>query len=156
MCGLAGCKREADGHVGNCADPIPLDGASTRGTQTTSGAQQTLSASDPTCLGAATLGPERVYQLALAASEQTRLRATVTPADAPGAAAFDPVVYLVRECVGAPACIAAQDQRGGGSSEVVEHTNTSGLTEQLFLVVDGYDFQPQGGAYQLALELLSP
>ena len=156
MGGLGACKREADGHLGNCADPILLDGTPTRGTQSTAGTQQALSAADPTCLGAATLGPERVYQVALPGSEKTHLRVTVTPAETPGPAAFDPVVYLLRDCVAAPACVAAEDRRGGGSLEVLEHTNTTGLNESLFLVVDGYDFQPQGGGYSLALELLPP
>jgi hypothetical protein len=157
---LSGCKQEANGpshaQVGNCAAPIPVDGTATLGTETTAGAGQTLSAADQTCLGVATLGPEQVYQVAVPGSGRTHLRVTVTPAETPGPAAFDPVVYLMRDCVVPPVCVAAEDRRGGGSLEVVEHTNTSGLTENLFVAVDGYDFQPQGGAYRLALELLPP
>jgi hypothetical protein len=157
MFSLGACKREGDSppaHLGNCADPIVLDGTSTLGTETTAGLQQALSAADPTCLGAATLGPERVYKVALSGSERTHLRVTVTPAETPGPAAFDPVVYLIRACVAPPLCVTAEDRRGGGSLEVVEYANTTGLTEDIFVVVDGYDYQPQGGAYSLALELL--
>jgi hypothetical protein len=62
----------------------------------------------------------------------------------------------MRDCVAPPVCVAAEDRRGGGSLEVVEHTNTTGLTETLFVVVDGYDYQSQGGAYRLDLEILPP
>lgn len=158
--GLSNCKREVDGSShprrGNCAVPITLDGTASLGTETTAGAEQTLSAADRTCLGAATLGPEQVYQVAVPGSGTTHLRVTVTPAETPGPAAFDPVVYLMRDCVAPPVCVAAEDRRGGGSREVVEHTNTTGLTGEVFVVVDGYDYQPQGGPYLLALELLAP
>ena len=158
VCSLSACKREgggpSQGHLGNCADPILLDGTTTLETETTAGTQQTLSAADPTCLSVDTLGPERVYQVAVPGSGTTHLRVTVTPAETPGPAAFDPVVYLMRDCVVPPVCVAAEDRRGGGSLEVVEHTNTTGLTEKLFVVVDGYDYQPQGGSYRLAPEVL--
>jgi hypothetical protein len=36
----------------------------------------------------------------------------------------------------------------------VEHRNTTGLPETLFVVVDGYDYQPQGGSYRMAIEVL--
>jgi hypothetical protein len=158
--GVSACKREGDSpprsHLGDCSDPVTLEGAATLGTETTAGAQQALSAAGATCLGAATLGPERVYHIAVPATERTHLRVTVTPVETPGPAAFDPVVYLMQACVAPPVCVAAEDRRGGGSGEVVEHTNTTGLVEDVFLVVDGYDFQPQGGAYGLAAELLAP
>jgi hypothetical protein len=160
MFSLSTCKREGDSlppsHLGNCADPIILDGNTALGSETTAGTQQTLSAADSTCLDAATLGPERVYQVAVPGSGRTLLRVTVSPAETPGPAAFDPVVYLMRDCVAPPVCVAAEDRRGGGSAEVVEHSNTTGLAENLFVVVDGYDYQPQGGAYRLAVELLPP
>jgi hypothetical protein len=160
VCSLGACKQEgaapSSGHLGNCADPIILGDTTTLATETTAGAQQSLSAAHPTCLGAATLGPERVYQVAVPGRAGTHLRVTVTPAESPGPAAFDPVVYLIRDCVAAPVCVAAEDSRGGGSLEMVEHTNTTGLPETLFAVVDGYDYQPQGGAYRMALEVLPP
>lgn len=160
VCSFGACKREGDGssssHLGNCADPIILTGTTTLGTETTAGAQQTLSAADPTCLGAATLGPERVYQVTVPENAATRWRVTVTPTEAPGPAAFDPVVYLVRDCVERPTCVEAEDRRGGGSLELVEHASSVGPTGKLFVVVDGYDYQPQGGAYRLGLEVLPP
>jgi hypothetical protein len=160
LCSSSACKRGGDSpsppHLGNCADPITLSGSATLKTETTAGAEQALSAADPTCLAVATLGPERVYRVAVPGSGTTHLRVTVTPAETPGPAAFDPVVYLVESCVAPPVCVAAEDRRGGGSLEVVERTNTTGLDEDIFVVVDGYDFQPQGGAYGLALELLPP
>jgi hypothetical protein len=160
MSNLCGCKQETQGpshaRVGNCAAPIPLDSTPTLTAETTAVAERTLSATDPTCLGVATLGPEQVYQITVPVGGMTRLQVTVTPAEPPGPAAFDPVVYLMRDCVAPPVCVAAADRRGGGSLEAVEHTNTSGLAENLFLAVDGYDYQPEGGAYRLAVELVSP
>jgi hypothetical protein len=142
--------------IGTCAAPIVLDGTAMLGAETTVGTSNALSAVDPTCLGVATRGPEQVYRVSVPASGTTRLRVTVTPAAPPGRDAFDPVVYLMRDCVVPPVCIAGQDSRGGGSLEVAEHTNTTGFAEDIFVVVDGYDFQPQGGAYRLALEQLNP
>jgi hypothetical protein len=160
MFSLSACKREGDSpppsHLGNCADPVILDGTHPLGSETTAGLQQALSAADPTCLGTATLGPERVYKVTVPGSEKIHLRVTVIPAEAPGPAAFDPVLYLVRACAAPPVCVAAEDRRGGGSPEVIDYANVTGLPEDLFVVVDGYDFQAQGGTYQLAVDLLPP
>jgi hypothetical protein len=105
-------------------------------------------------LGVPTLGPERVYLIPRAAGGAQRLVVTVSPRDLPGTDAFDPVLYLTQDCTETPTCLAAQDSRGGGSTEVLEQIDTGRATEDLYLVVDGYDFQSAGGTFDLTVDLI--
>jgi hypothetical protein len=152
--GTGGASEPGDG---TCAAPFVIEAGHPLDSQTTADAGSALSAADPSCLGVETSGPEQVYRIAVPARGTTRLRLTVTPVDSPAASAFDPVVYLTKNCTASPlVCLGAEDRRGGGSPELVQHTNATGETENVFVVVDGYDFQPKGGAYGLAVELASP
>lgn len=155
--GSQGESAAATSHAATCADPIPLTGATTLDKQTTAGASDAVSADDSSCLGFATHGPEQVYKVTVPSSGQTKLQVSVTPGQSPGPDAYDPVIYLTQTCAAQPTCIApGQDIHGGGGSEAAVYTNTSGQPQDLFVVVDGYDFQPSGGGYQLSAKLTSP
>lgn len=162
---LAGCHGSSDNPsglatnqsaAGTCADPIVLDGTATLSGQTTQGATDAISGDDPTCVGYATHGAERVYKITVPAKDKTKLHVAVSPTDAPGADAFDPVVYVTETCGAQPTCSAGQDIHGGGGPESLDFVNTTGQDKPLYVVVDGYDFQPNGGGYSLATELATP
>ena len=142
--------------AGTCADPIVMDGTATLSGQTTKDAKDAISGDDPTCVGYATHGAELVYKITVPAKDKTKLHIAVSPTDTLAADAFDPVVYATEGCGAQPTCSAGQDTHGGGGPESIEYTNASGQDKVLYVVVDGYDFQPSGGSYSLAAELATP
>ena len=162
---LAGCHGSGDNPsglaanqsaAGTCADPIVLEGSATLSGQTTKDALDAISGDDRSCVGYATHGAERVYKITVSAKDKTKLHVAVSPTDTPSADAFDPVVYVAEDCVAQPACSAGQDNHGGGGQESLDFVNTTGQDKNLYVVVDGYDFQPNGGSYSLAAELTTP
>jgi hypothetical protein len=141
---------------GNCASPLVVSGTWMLPNESTSAGSSEISALNASCLGSATTGPERIYEVVVPATVTTLLRVTVTPFAPPEIDAFDPVIYLVDGCAPTPSCVAAEDSRGGGSSETLKYTNKTGAAQQLLVIVDGYDFQPNGGKYRLNIELANP
>jgi hypothetical protein len=134
-----------------------LAGGAALDNESTTKAADTLSADSNSCLNAATHGADQVYKVTIPGADQAKLTVTVTPQKPPGADAFDPVVYLTEDCGAQPvACKAAADDRGGGSPEAISYVNTSGLAKDVFVIVDGYDFQPSGGDYKIAADLAAP
>ena len=142
--------------AGTCADPILLDPTASLIGQSTANASDAMSGDDPTCLGYATHGAERVYKVVVPATGQTKLHVEVSPVQSPSAEAFDPVIYASEECTATPTCVAGQDSHGGGGPESVDFVNISGEQKSLYVVVDGYDFQLSGGGYTLASSLSGP
>lgn len=144
-------------NAATCADPIRLAAASTLQRESTAQAADGLSAeADPNCTGFRTHGPDRVYKLSLPATGATKLKATVAPSASAGADAFDPVLYATTACTRTPACVVGSDAHGAGGAEALEYINTTGAAQDLYIVVDGYDFQPAGGNYQLTINLSAP
>lgn len=139
-----------------CADPVLIEGATTLTAQTTNNAADSVSGDDPSCVGYATHGGDRVYKVTVPAKNTNKLTLTVTPTDSPGPDAFDLVVYLTENCGATPTCAAGQDVHGGGGAESLSYVNTFGQDQVLYAVVDGYDFQPNGGGYTLAAQFSSP
>jgi hypothetical protein len=146
--GLAANRSEA----GTCSDPILIEGNAKLDAQTTNKGADGVSGDDSSCVGYATHGADRVYKTTLTAKDKNKLRVVVTPTDTASPDAFDPVVYATKDCVAQPTCTAGQDIHGGGGQESFDFVNTTGQDESLYVVVDGYDFQPNGGSYQLAAE----
>jgi len=142
--------------AGTCEDPIKLDSSATLDNQSTLKATDTMSGDNPTCVGYKTHGADQIYALTLPSSDKTKLRITVTPIVIPTQVGFDPVVYLTEGCSAQPECLAGVDSYGAGSAETVEHVNATGKDQPLFVVVDGYDFQMNGGEYKLDAALTSP
>lgn len=136
-----------------CADPVLIEGATPLAGQTTNNAADNVSGDDPTCVGYATHGGDRVYKVTVPANNTNKLTLTVKPTDSPGPSAFDPVLYVTENCVATPTCVAGQDIHGGGGAESLSYTNTSGQDKPLYVVVDGYDFQPNGGGFTLTAQL---
>jgi len=160
-----GCHGQGDGQsapsqtglgAGTCADPIFLQPSAPLTGQSTADATNVVSGDDPTCLGYATHGGERVYKVMVPATGSTKLHLEVTPDQSPSAEAFDPVIYLSEMCSANPVCVAGQDTHGGGGGESLDFVNTSGEEKSLYVVVDGYDFQLNGGAYTLMATLAAP
>jgi hypothetical protein len=141
--------------AGTCGDPIMLQGTTTLDNESTAKAGDSMSAGDPACLDYETHGSDQIYRITVPAKDLTKFRVIVTPSQTPGADAFDPVVYVTETCGGKPQC-EASDSRGGGGPEVLEYVNTSGQAKDLFVAVDGYDFQPSGGSYKLEAALVAP
>ena len=142
--------------AGTCEDPIKLNGSATLDNQTTLSATDTVSGESSSCVGYKTHGADQVYALTLPSSDKTKLRITVTPTAVSGQVGFDPVVYLAKGCSAQPECWAGADSYGADSAETVEFVNTTGNDQPLFVVVDGYDFQVNGGDYKLDVALTSP
>jgi len=142
--------------AGTCEDPIKLDGSSTLDAQTTSKATDTVSGESSSCVGYKTHGADQVYALTLPSSDKTKLRIAVTPTAIPSQVDFDPVVYVTAGCSAQPDCLTGADSYGAGSAETVEYVNTTGKDQPLFVVVDGYDFQVNGGDYKLDVTLTNP
>ena len=161
---LAGCHGSSDNPglapnqsaAGTCADPILIEGATALTGQSTKDAKDAISGDDPTCVGNATHGAERVYKITVPAKDKSKLHVAVSPTDTPSADAFDPVVYVTEDCVAQPTCSAGQDIHGGGGQESLDFVNTTSQDKPIYVVVDGYDFQPSGGSYSLAAELATP
>ncbi len=142
--------------AGTCADPIVLAGATSLADESTAKASDGLSGEDTSCLGYKTHGSDQVYKIQVPSTNQAKLHVTVTPKQTPGPDAFDPVVYVTENCTVQPQCSAAADSYGGGHAESVDYVNTGSQTKDVYVVVDGYDFQPGGGQYKLAVELGAP
>ncbi len=160
---LGGCHGSDNGSntatsqaAATCADPIQIEGTAPLTGQTTNKAADGVSGDDQSCVGYATHGGDRVYKVTVPAKDTNKLSLTVTPTDSPGPDAFDPVVYVTENCGATPTCAAGQDIRGGGGQESLDYTNTSGQDKVLYVVVDGYDFQPNGGGYTLTATLSAP
>lgn len=144
-------------NAATCADPVTLTANSILQRESTAHGVDGLTAGgDSKCAGYQTHGPDRVYKLSLPAAGTTQLKATVAPLESAGTDAFDPVLYVTTVCTSTPACVVGSDAHGAGGEEAVEYINTTGTTQDLFIVVDGYDFQPTGGSYQLTASLLAP
>jgi hypothetical protein len=141
---------------GSCADPIILKGSDTLTDESTQSASDSISGEDPLCVGHETPGPDRVYKIALPASGNSKLSLKVVPSQLPGPEAFDPVIFATSDCVAKPICLTGADIHGGGSLESIEYRNASGQEQAIYIVVDGYGFQPAGGGYQLVSELSAP
>ncbi len=161
LCACSGSKNNStttatSQAAATCADPILITGAASLTGQTTNQAADSVSGDDGSCLGFATHGGERVYKVTLPAKNTNKLHLVVTPNDKPSAGAFDPVIYVTDTCVAQPKCSAAQDMRGGGGPEVLDFTNTSGQDQALYVVVDGYDYQPDGGGFTLDATFQTP
>ena len=152
--GVAGSPKRIG--EGTCASPYVLQGAVTFQSETTRSGASEVSALSSSCLGMETSSPEKVYKIQIPASGPTKLKVTATPTQKPGIDAYDPVVYLTKSCVAHPSCVACKDSRGGGSFESIEYTNGSGAPMDLFIVVDGFDFQNLGGAFNLDVSLSNP
>ena len=141
---------------GSCDSPIALSGSRNLTDQSTVDAGSNLSAQDPSCIGSATDGAERIYKVKLSSKSPNQLIVTVIPDAAPQPDAFDPVVYVTTGCEALPLCVAAKDARGGGSQEKLVYTNTTGADQDLYIVVDSYSFQSSGGKYKMNVELVDP
>jgi hypothetical protein len=141
---------------GTCDSPIILSGSRNLKDQTTVELLDQINAQDPSCLGVTTSGPERVYKVIVPSSSRNQLRVTVTPDTKPKPDALDVVVFLTESCNAQPLCLAAKDSRGGGSPEVLTFLNETSESKELFLIVDGFGFQPNGGGYQMKVELVDP
>jgi|GEM_PF-3585041 len=142
--------------AGSCIDPVVLEGSSTLPDESTKQASDALSGEDPTCIGHKTPGADRVYRIVVPGNGNSKLSISVTPAQPPGPDAYDPVLYAAVECGARPLCLTGADARGGGSLESIEYLNASGQDQTIYVVVDGYGFQPGGGNFQLASELSAP
>ena len=141
---------------GTCISPYVLLGASVLPSESTAKASNAVSALSATCLGTETAGPEKIYKIKIPAAGPTKLKVTATPTQKPQQDAFDPVIYLTKSCVAHPTCASGRDLRGGGSHETLEYDNQSGSVQDMFVIIDGFDFQPQGGAYALDVSLSTP
>jgi hypothetical protein len=115
-----------------------------------------ISGEDQSCVGYKTHGSDRVYKITVPSQNKTKLSVTVTPIQTPGPAAYDPVVYVTENCSAQPTCSAGSDSHGGGSAEAVQYVNTSGTDKDVYVVVDGYDYQNSGGDYKLVAEFAAP
>jgi hypothetical protein len=161
---LAGCHGSGDSSgaqttgsikaAGTCVDPIVLKSSGTLDSESTNQASDTISGEDPTCVGYKTHGADQIYKLTLPAANTTRLRVTITPSQTPGPDAFDPVIYETENCTAQPTCLTGEDSHGGGSAEAVEYVNSTGKDKDVYVIVDGYDFQAAGGNFKLVTELL--
>lgn len=68
------------------------------------------------------------------------LTVTVTPTTS-----WDPALALVSDCSNiGPTCLGGDDFNGSGDPETGTHTNTSGQTETIYIVVDSYDSSEYG------------
>jgi hypothetical protein len=97
-------------------------------------------------------GPDRVYVIDVPARQE--LAVTVTPA-----AQFDVMVNLVASSAGCVrtggSCLAGRDLGQPGQPERVTWTNSSGATQTVFVVIDGYNPQ-SAGTYELLATLAEP
>jgi len=141
---------------GTCASPVVLSGAKTLDSESTSKASDTVSGEDQSCVGYKTHGSDRVYKITVPSKDKTKLSVTVIPIQKPGPAAYDPVVYVTEDCSAQPTCSSGSDSRGGGSPEAVQYVNTTGKDKDVYVVVDGYDYQKSGGDYNLVAEFVTP
>jgi len=142
--------------AGTCADPVVLSGAHTFDSESTSKSTDMISGEDTSCVGYKTHGSDRVYKITVPSQDKTKLSITVTPIQTPGPAAYDPVVYVTENCSAQPTCSAGSDNRGGGSAEAVQYVNATGKDKDVYVVVDGYDYQKSGGDYKLVAEFVTP
>jgi hypothetical protein len=142
--------------AGTCADPIELKGSTTLATESTKQGENAVSGEDPTCVGNLTGGAERVYKVVLPANGASKLGVKVTPEQVPGPDAFDPAIYATETCEVHPFCLTGSDDHGGGSLESIEYVNSSGQDRTIYVIVDGYEFQPGGGNFTLVSELSAP
>jgi hypothetical protein len=95
-------------------------------------------------------GRDRVYEVQIPTA--TRLRVEATPSGG-----FDAALAIVatpeENCVASPDCLAAKNAGFGGVTENVSFANDSAGTESVYVIVDGFDAQPDGGDYDLSVSL---
>ena len=132
-----------------CDDAVEIAMPGVLANQTTAGFTNDYDP-DASCLGYEAAGPDRVYAITVANGQH--LSVTVTP----DAADYDVALYLVAgtaaSCEVDPLmCAVGADAQTEGGAETVEHDNTSGASQQMFIIVDGY--YEDGGLYSLSTTL---
>jgi hypothetical protein len=99
------------------------------------------------CLAFSASGGDRVYSIDLPNGEE--LQVTIVPESG-----YDIALELVTEPMCDPSalmCVASADAAGGGGMEMTSYMNTSGSTQNVFIIVDG--FGSSGGTYAMTVAI---
>lgn len=142
--------------AGTPTDPIIIKGASSLENESTTKSSDNVSGEDSTCVDYKTAGPDQVYKITVPGADTTKLTVTVTPSEGPGPDAYDLVAYVTESIAPVPSCKSGSDSRGGGGAEIVEYVNTNGQDTDVYIVVDGYDYQKGGGNFKLVTDIAAP
>ncbi len=128
-----------------CGDPIIVPATGGTYVDTTVGYSNDYDAAASGCTGFASPGNDVVYEVTI--NDGDTLDASM--ADDPAGVGADWSLWLSDDCA-SNSCLVGDDS---GDPEVITYTNTSGGTQVLYLVADGFSAFSAGGAYVLDITI---